>query len=173
MKFYIVNGVPGAGKDTFIDVCTNILWPRALKVSTVDFVKQIAKGAGWNGEKTPKDRKFLSDLKDLLTEWGDVPYKKILESVKLFQVHIQPYGLEKDSVIFCLCREPQEIQKFVDRLQARTIIIRNDYTENTEFSNHADAEVLNFNYDISIPNNGTLKQLKNEAVAFCEREGLI
>jgi len=31
---------------------------------------------GWDGGKTPEDRRFLSDLKDALTRWKDVPYNE-------------------------------------------------------------------------------------------------
>ena len=70
---YVVNGSPGAGKTTFetnVQKCMGDSFCYIL--STVDFVKEIAKKCGWDGTKDLKNRKFLSDLKDLLTNWNNV-----------------------------------------------------------------------------------------------------
>ena len=96
VKVVVVNGRPGVGKSEFERQCvaqcnlfhrtTGFSLGRDLWIdvtSTVDFVKEIAAKCGWNGEKTPKNRKFLSNLKDLLTEWGDVPYNKIAKEIKI------------------------------------------------------------------------------------------
>ena len=45
--------------------------------STVDKIKEIARDFGWDGEKTPKARKFLSDLKDVFTDWNDLPVRDV------------------------------------------------------------------------------------------------
>ena len=37
-----------------------------MKISSVDKVKEIARIAGWNGEKDDKGRKLLADLKAAL-----------------------------------------------------------------------------------------------------------
>ena len=78
-KLVIINGMPMSGKSQFVEYCLKILDDYGAEISTVDFVKELAQEAGWDGVKRPKDRKFLSDLKDLLTEWGNIPYKKIIE----------------------------------------------------------------------------------------------
>ena len=44
-------------------------------ISTITYVKDIAKTIGWDGGKSPADRRFLSDLKDALTRWKDLPYQ--------------------------------------------------------------------------------------------------
>ena len=78
VKVIICNGRPGVGKTTFQEMCQIYAreeWENKIRVditSTVDFVKDIAKQCGWDGTKDLKNRKFLSDLKDLLTEWNDV-----------------------------------------------------------------------------------------------------
>lgn len=69
-------------------------------------------------------------------------------------------------VIFVMCREPQEIQKFVDRLGALTLCVRRATVENSETSNHADADIFNFKYDYYIDNNGTLEELEQKAKEF-------
>ena len=80
VKVVIVNGKPGVGKSEFERQCaaqcnlfhrtTGFSLGRDLWIdvtSTVDFVKEIATECGWDGTKTLENRKFLSDLKDLLT----------------------------------------------------------------------------------------------------------
>ena len=155
-----------SGKDTFVDFCLKEIRGFGQKVSTVDFVKDIAKRSGWNGEKTPKNRKFLSDLKDLLTEWDDVPYKKVAKQIDIFNFELSTFDLSKMGIIFVMCREPQEIQKFVDRLGALTLCVRRATAENSETSNHADADIFNFKYDYYIDNNGTLEELEQKAKEF-------
>ena len=169
VQLIIVNGMPTSGKSTFVEFCINKLGRWGREISTVDFVKDIAKQAGWNGEKNLKNRKFLSDLKDLLTEWGDVPYKKIEEAYNDFNFELNQYGVEGHrAFLFVHCREPEEIQKFKDKLNAKTVLIRRAAVENKEQSNHADSEVFNFDYDITIENNGNLKELRSKAEGFIE-----
>ena len=73
MKIYIVNGAPGSGKTTFEEYVSYISAPYCYNLSAIDFVKEVATRCGWNGSKELKDRKFLSDLKRVLTEWDDIP----------------------------------------------------------------------------------------------------
>ena len=123
---------------------------------------------GWDGTKTLKNREFLSNLKDLLTEWGDVPYNKIVKEIALFDYTLNQYDIDEDKgFVFVMCREPQEIKKFVDRLGAKTVCVRRKEAENAAVSNHADANVLDYEYDYYIDNNGTLEELKIKAKEFC------
>ena len=172
MKIYILNGKAGSGKTTFFKLIEEKCHNYVYNYSTVDLVKKVAYGCGWNGSKTPENRKFLSDLKDLLTEWDDVPYKDCLKEIKRITSLADIYDVEHDDwAIFIDCREPKEIQKFVDRLGAKTIFIDRKI-EDYNASNHADAEVENFNYDIIINNNGTLEDLAAVAMNFIKTEGI-
>ena len=167
MNIVIINGTGGAGKDTFVSMCKDILGAdRVGNISTVDFVKQLANICGWDGTKTPKNRKFLSDLKDLLTEWNNVPFKKVVETIDAYSVIAAEKGLYDNSVIFIHCREPKEIKKLVEEFDAITLLIRRDAAECVEQINHADNEVLNYEYDYIIPNKGTLSELRARAEEF-------
>ena len=122
---------------------------------------------GWDGTKTLKNREFLSNLKDLLTEWGDVPYKKIAKEITLFDYSLNQFDIDGDKgFVFVMCREPQEIQKFVDRLGAKTVCVRREEAEKEAVSNHADANVLDYEYDYYIDNNKDLAHLQNAAKVF-------
>ena len=166
MKIIIINGAPRAGKDTFVELCQkHILW--CGNISTVDFVKQVAKFCGWNGEKTPENRAFLSDLKDLLTRWDDVPYQQVARAIalKAAECHCRDYSTD-DLVIFVHCREPEEIARFVTDYNAITLFISRPSVDGASASNHADAEVGNFDYDYTIVNDGTIEELEKKAIDF-------
>jgi acid phosphatase class B len=129
--------------------------------STIDFIKDIAYKCGWDGTKTGKNRKFLSDLKDLLTEWNDVPYQHILTQIE----HIPLYLKEKDIIVFIDSREPEEIERFKRELDAKTLLIRRDENQ-IEITNHADRDVENYKYDYIIENNRSLIDLYARAREF-------
>lgn len=132
--------------------------------STVDFVKYIATHCGWDGTKTLKNRKFLSDLKALLTEWDDVPLKKI-EEVARTRASGNEYV---DWILFVDCREPAEIQKLKERLNATTVLIRRPQVENNETSNDSDAKVFDYDYDLVIYNELGIEELQMMAEYFIE-----
>lgn len=169
----IINGRPGAGKDEFVKQCQNLLGDRVQNISTVDFVKEIAKLCGWNGVKDARNRKFLSDLKDLLTQYDDVPYKKIMHEYEVFKAQMEHYGFEeKQWITFVHCREPQEIQKFVDRNNALTLLIRRPAIESNDTSNHADQNVLDYEYNFVVMNDSTIEDLQDQAEGFLRGLGV-
>lgn len=162
MKIFIVNGTGGSGKTTFEKMVETIAEQEGYDVriiSTIDYVKQIAKTLGWDGGKALSDRRFLSDLKDALTRWKDIPYKKIQESLTLF-------FCAKIDAVFIDCREPEEIARFVKDYNAITILVQRG--EPITFGNHADDNVRNYQYDITIDNSRGLDELNQEAKLFVE-----
>lgn len=111
----------------------------------------------------------MSDLKDLLTEWNDVPYQQIRSEIAKIYLIAEQYGLDHNKfVIFIHCREPEEIQRFVDEYQAITVLMRRREVEGNPQSNHSDSEVFNYNYDIIIWNDEDLEFLKGTANFFLE-----
>jgi len=88
MKIAIVNGRGASGKTTFETMVQKIAAARGKKVkviSTITYVKEVAKLFGWDGGKTPEDRRFLSDLKDALTRWKDLPYQKVKGFIEIYE----------------------------------------------------------------------------------------
>lgn len=167
VQIIVINGMPGCGKTTFEEYCLKELAPYADMLSTVTFVKEIAEKCGWNGEKTPKNRKFLSDLKDLLSEWNDVPFKKIEQRATQFSNELAMFGLnDKTAYLFVDSREPEEIQRFCDELGAISVLVRRPEVENNQASNHADANVFNYKYDFTIMNDGDIEKLYSTADEF-------
>ena len=166
----IINGLPRAGKSQFVQYCKEVTKPyHVFEYSTVDFVKDLAKQSGWDGTKTAENRKFLSDLKDLLTQWNDVPFKKTGAFVQqAYNAAVESSIPPEEVLIFVHCREPQEIQKFVDYFgnDCITLLIRRAAVENNKQSNHADEQVFDFNYGLILTNDGTLEDLQAQARWF-------
>ena len=173
MKIVILNGTGGAGKDTFVAMCKDVLGAEHIyNISTVDFVKEVATFCGWDGTKTPKNRKFLSDLKDLLTEWDNVPFNKIVDAIDTWAYERIAKDEYDKSLVFVHCREPKEIEKLVEHYNIddeniiTTLLIRREAAENVQQINHADNEVLNYSYDYTIYNNYSLSALRGQAMIF-------
>ncbi|MBO5879339.1 MAG: hypothetical protein J6Q68_02150, partial [Clostridia bacterium] len=59
----VINGAGGVGKDTLCDFASAHF--SVMNISSITPIKEIAAMCGWNGEKSDKARKFLSDLKAL------------------------------------------------------------------------------------------------------------
>lgn len=159
-KVIIVNGRPGSGKTTFEELCKKSHPFSVRIISTVTFVKKVAKFCGWNGEKTPVNRRFLSDLKYLLAEWADIPYQHVAKTIRKFTKKKGHY------IIFVDSREPNEIARFKKEFNAMTVLIRRPGDEDIKTSNSADAEVFNYTYDLTIQNNSDILNLEKEAKNF-------
>lgn len=158
-KVFIINGSGGVGKDTFCEYVGH--YAKVKVISSIDLVKDYASKMGWNGSKTPRDRKFLSDLKDLLTKYNDYPFRDICQKVLWFKE-------DDNEFLFIHIREPEEIDRAKREFNAHTILMVNDNVKGI-YSNHADARVLEYNYDIVIDNSGTLKDLEIIAKGFVEK----
>ena len=153
-KVFIINGSGGVGKDTFVEFVQKYSYTQ--NVSSVDEVKAFASLMGWRGEKNENSRKFLSDLKDILTEYNDRPFKFMEREVKLFLAD------RHAEFLFLHIREPEEIQRAKEAFNATTILVTRDGIEQVK-GNHADERVLQYTYDIHIKNDGSLTLL--EAIA--------
>lgn len=157
-KIYILNGVGTSGKGTFVEFVGKYI--STHKYSIVDLPKEAAKILGWDGGKTEKDRRFLSDIVDLSTEYNDSPFRDVLSVVTDFK-----NNLIEDEVLFIDMRDPKDIARAVETFGAETILIRNLNAKKIT-SNHADRDVENYNYDYIIENYDTLEQLDKVAKLF-------
>ena len=158
-KIYILNGAGTSGKGTFVEFVGKYI--PTYKYSIVDLPKEAAKVLGWDGGKTEKDRRFLSDIMDLSTDYNDSPFRDVLSVVTDFK-----NNLIEDEVLFIDMRDPRDIDRAVKTFGAKTILIDNPNVEKIE-SNHADANVKDYEYDYIIENDGSLEQLDKAAKLFC------
>lgn len=155
---FVTNGMARSGKDTFAALMNEFVPTK--KYSSIDYIKEIAKLCGWNGQKNEKSRKFLSDLKVLTSQYNDLPFKMIQKQIDGFNKD------EKYNVLLIDIREPEEIRKLCDKYKdVKTILIKRNSVK-TITSNMADAGVFNYNYDFVIENNGTLNELKSVVKKF-------
>lgn len=158
-KIFIINGSGGVGKDTFVNLVSEETV--IMNVSSVDKIKDIAKLIGWDGiSKTEKDRKFLSDLKVLTSEYCDMPFQYMKERVEEFNSEICIA-----TCMFLHIREPEEIERAKKEFNAETILITRDSVKHIT-SNMADASVYNYKYDYTIANDGTIEDLRKIAKHF-------
>jgi len=168
-KVFVINGEAGCGKDTFVSLCQDVLQEEGfssgtiLNVSMVDKVKEIAKMCGWDGQKTPRSRKFLADLKDLCDEYNQMSIRAIEDEYDKFIMADEP------QIMFVHAREPRDIEYFCNTFAAESILVRRAGYE-TNPSNHADANVYNYDYDYEIHNDGTMDDYKGTAKHFLDEQ---
>lgn len=168
----IINGAPRVGKDTVCQIAEEILGKKFChSLSSIDEIKRIALIGGWNGEKNPRSRKFLSDLKDLFSKFNDMPFNTIINKVKEIMDEYDYYDIKENSyIIFIHVREPEEILRLVTKLNAITLLIKRE--NNEIISNHADSLVNDYTYDYTILNTGTLDELKKQVHQFLNYYGI-
>lgn len=174
IKFVIINGLGGCGKSTFIKLCKDycedpdtygISW-KVEELSTVDFVKEIARLCGWKDTKRKKDREFLHDLKMAMENWDDIPNKKTLDNA----YDILRKNLDCNHIFFVNIREAKGIESFSQLvmehgLQKPTKVL----IESKKDTNEVDSviyEIKSVEYDKIYQNNGTLEELSEKAQEF-------
>ena len=158
----VMNGAGGVGKDTLCAFAAQAY--RVRNVSSVDPIKELARRAGWDGDKSDKSRKMLSDLKRLFTEYNDLPLRYIREQYEQF------LGGE-EQVMFVHIREPEEIARFVETAPGRikTLLITNSSRETAVYGNASDDNVAQYSYDGVYDNKYTLEETKEVFSAFFRR----
>lgn len=166
MKVYVINGYGGSGKSTFENMVLNMSKTNGHITSMVEIVKHYAEIIGWNGGKEDKDRKFLSDLKDCLAAWADIPMLYVYNKIKEFEKL-------NDGYCFVDAREKMDIARLKgickdNQWECKVILI--DRGIEREFTNHADNNVMECPYDTTITNYGDLNDLRKCAIAFVEQE---
>lgn len=157
-QVFIVNGCGGSGKDTFVSCVSDVSDQPVINFSSVDKVKEIARIIGWSGGKTEKDRKFLSDLKLLCTDYNNMPFNSMSEKVREFTA-------SNAAMLFLHIREPEEIEKAKIAFGAKTVLIKRDAVKQIT-SNMADGNVFNYQYDIVVDNDGDLAGFEIKATEF-------
>ena len=164
----IINGKGGCGKDTICDILERH-YP-VKRISTITKVKQAARLMfGWKGGKNLKDRKFLSDLKDLWTDYNDGPF---VYAIDQFQKFAEKPVAAYNEIFIIHVREPSEIKKIKDRINyigtvpCVTLLIKSPRTESVEYGNEADDLVDKYMYDFVYSNEAPLDVLEEHFMYF-------
>ncbi len=154
----VINGAGGVGKDTLCSFAEKRF--KAMNISSITPIKELAAIAGWDGSKDDRSRKFLSDLKTLCVEYNDFPTAWATERYLEF--------LSSDrEILFVHIREPEEIAKFVAATgnTAKTLIVRGGARMTKEsYGNISDDGVENYEYDYCFVNDMSLEEAEE---AFC------
>lgn len=164
----IINGKGGCGKDAICDILARH-YP-VTNVSTITKVKQAARLMfGWKGEKSLKDRKFLSDLKDLWIDYNDGPFKyAINEFHKFAEKPVTAYN----EILIMHVREPSEIKKIKDRINyigtipCVTLLVKSPRTESVEYGNKSDDLVNKYPYEFIYNNAAPLNKVDEDFMGF-------
>jgi hypothetical protein len=161
----IVNGYAESGKDTFCKYMKEISDIPTKEYSIIDYPKEVAtEYLWWNGKKDEKGRKLLSDLKNTMMKYNQLPLKKIYQEVGEMR-------LFHDSFLFLLhMRKPKEIQMIKDFYEESDVNVITLFIEREacvrEWRNEDDDGVENYDYDYILTNNIGLKEFKYKTIGF-------
>ena len=155
----VINGAGGVGKDTMCGFAAQEY--KVRNVSSVDPIKAIARMAGWDGDKSDKSRKMLSDLKMLFTQYNDLCLRYITEQYGQFLTG-------DEQVMFVHIREPEEIARFVAVApeHIKTLLITNSAKEQHVYQNASDDNVSEFDYDAVYDNKLSLEETEKAFLDF-------
>lgn len=161
----VINGCGGAGKDTLCEFAAKTF--KTVNISSIDPIKKIAAENGWNGEKDLRSRKFLSDLKQLFTEYNDLPTVYAIEKLKAF-------AESENELFFVHIRESDQISHFISEAQAHvgvtplSLLVRSKRCESS-YGNASDDGVENYKYDLYYDNDLPLEAAETDFTEFLKR----
>ena len=171
VKVVIINGTGGSGKDTFVNFCMEHTADKdgymIYNIYSVDKVKEAAVILGWDGGKTEKDRKFLSDLKILVEGYNDGNFKYMVD---MFNEVNNVTTEDNKAIIFFHVREPKEIDRLIEAFGKEnciSLLITTNRVEHIK-SNMADAGVYDYEYNMVLHNDSSLDRLMMEARCFVD-----
>ena len=160
----IINGCGGVGKDTLCNIASNHY--DVLNISSITPIKEIAARCGWNGEKTNSARRFLSELKRIVTEYNDYPLTWLRERYNEFVAG-------GDMIMFVHIREPHEIEKFKREIcsDALTILVRGGARMGGggNYGNASDDLVEDYRYDYYYTNDKALSDIEEDFIPFLDK----
>lgn len=170
----IINGYPGAGKDTFADVVVGALsdigW-HARSVSSIDPIRAMLRKEGIPVDrKGPAERKLMSDVKAAFNAYDRYADRLAVKAALDF---VQRPG---DRAIFVHVREPDSIE-FMDGIvqQANpsgkfwftTVFIERQF-DSAVLSNDSDRGVEAHEYTFRVFNNDTREKFEEAAELFAQ-----
>ena len=161
----VINGTAESGKDTLCELAAKHY--RCQNVSSIDPIKQMATVGGWSGLKDTKSRKLLSDLKNAMIEYNDLPTKYLISKYYEFEQ-------SNDDILFVHIREADEICKFLDAIkpsddvETRNLVLIVRRGEHRLVGNDADDEVEQCPYDAVFVNDTGLEMAEKKFVHMIE-----
>ncbi len=157
----IINGKGGVGKDTLCACAARHY--KVRNISSVDPIKEIAARYGdWNGQKDARSRKFLADLKQLFTDYNDLPFRYQCRQYEEFMQ-------TDDELMFVHIREGKEIAKLAEWIPTAcvTLLVKRGQ-ENGKWGNASDDNVEDYPYDQIYRNEKPLEEMDADFCAFLQ-----
>lgn len=151
----VINGRSGVGKDSLIEFAAREMNVR--NVSSIDRVKKLALGAGWDGVKDERGRQLLIDLKQALIDYNDLPTKYMIEEYNDFKK-------SDDDIMFVHIREPEEIRKLENYIPCVTLLITRKNAG--KFNLSQDDNLHKFKYDYVFENDKPIEKSGPEFVQW-------
>lgn len=156
----LINGLSGAGKDTFVKFCEGYSKNpfRVVSMHRSDFAKRVLTEMQWDGKKTSEVRELLGSLVDFGENTG----------FNLSHFYDNFEELPDGSIVFYHVRSPKAIRDIKDMywfkqdVKVLTILVEKQNKE----SEKDRWKVAEWNYDYFIDNNGTIQELQEKARDF-------
>lgn len=160
----VINGKAEVGKDTLCDYVIKNYY--AEKRSSITPIVEIAMRNGWDGIKTNKSRKFLSDLKRAFIDFNNLPNEYLIEEHRKF--------LESsNNILFVHIRETDQIDEFLKSVEGTcrytSLLICNDEQSPISFGNNADDYVNNYSYEYVYHNIKPLGEAEMDFIVFFQK----
>ena len=155
----IINGNGSVGKDLLCELASKYF--KIKNISSITPIKEIAKYSGWDGLKDNKSRKFLSDLKKLIIDFNDLPFRYVKDEY-------DKYINDNNEILFIHIREANEIDKvknYIGNDKCITLLILRDIHK--LWGNTSD-DCVN-NYDYIFENNDELEIIETKFCKFLEQ----
>lgn len=162
----VINGAGGSGKDTFVGFCQELMGVENMQnVSSVDEVKQEAQEKhGWDpGDYSDEARNLLVQIKQEHIQDNDRPTRYAISKITK----------SNGKITFVHIREPEEIEKL--RKECKNMEFKFLTLHMIPFADHrvpdtiVDKGTENYDYDVTIANDGDLDDLKKKAEEFIAR----
>ncbi|MCF2670455.1 MAG: hypothetical protein SPJ01_09900 [Butyricicoccus sp.] len=161
-QVFIINGKGGVGKDTVCSCAAQFY--RVRNISSITPIVEIARFAGWNGEKTLAARRMLSQLKAVFTEFNDLSFTYCMQQYRAFEQ-------SEDELLFIHVREPEEIARLKRAIGGvcRTLLVRRSDLAQKQYGNRSDDAVEEYPYDLYFENAAPLETLPARVHDFFEK----
>ena len=163
MKIIVINGVAGSGKDTFVKMVQRHASTGVANISSVDPVKDLMQKCGWNpSDKNDLARATMALIKKSLVDLNDGPFWYLETKIEQISWECPDVG-----IVFVHVREPEEIEKlkWAYKEKCMTLLVKRNVRVP---GNPSDQAVMNFDYDLTIDNNGSDKDLELKAMCLVE-----
>ena len=178
LKIFVINGRARVGKNTFCEQVGKILQEKDIPFmheSSVNPVREYLKTTGWEGKlwdgvtKNEYWRKAMFDCKKMFVDMD----KHCFDDYAIGKLY-EYFGEDGNGVLFFDIRESEyicQLKEYIEvnypEIDFKAILIKKDIDEEFDNYAYADKNVEEYpEYDYVIENNGTIDDLRGEAIKF-------